>query len=359
MSLWSSFTVNVDPAITIKDGFLWGDGDYIRDGDGNPIKIEGGDDGSQGVETIGCPSESVVYPDGTISVCNNKVQIRYNGQWIDFGETSGTGNILHIAYAKNEDVSFGPDGKISNISNISISNSTGKFYDWIGLCVNNDKDDPKGWRYYTWNYVKGRDGNGVEYIFMLSKEGYTPEIDQTSYEAEELTDSELIQLVSGHSNRDEDEFLPKVNNFNGEKFYRQIWYDDPPKKVSEDWPVLWKAIRKKVNGNWRNFYPPKIENQYFPPNSLYSIVTTNDTIVIDDQTVSSEDIKNASQGELSLYYNSEIVEDGVTWSISSQNLPTGIIFDNIKEEENSIVFKSNTFKLKRDDEVPVERFNTG
>jgi len=207
MSLWSSFTVNIDHAITIKDGYLWGDGDYIRDGDGNPIKIEGGD-GSQGVETIGCPDENKTYKPGTISVCENKVKIYYNDQWIDFGESSGSGKYLHIAYA--QDINFTD----YTYKGFTTTNTNQQTYPWIGLLTDNDIDDtnlepdyPDGdqrgnpnsdeWLKfikYKWNYIKGRDGNGVEYVFLLTKEEVTkPGINETAY--------------NGHNNQD-DEFLP-------------------------------------------------------------------------------------------------------------------------------------------------------
>ena len=366
MSLWSSWTIGIDSKITIKDGFWWCNGDYLRDDNGNAIRAEGGD-GSQGVEVVNfCPGENNDYPVGTIAYCKNTgyTSIKTgDNTWYNLGETSGTGNILHIAYA--QDINF----TTRSFTGFSKTNNQQTAYPWIGFLVDDKKKDPdvgkesqesspendpiwNAFMEYKWNYVRGRDGNGVEYIFMLSKEGYTPEINQTSYEVEELTDSELSQLVSGHSNRDEDEFFPIVNNFNGEKFHRQIWYDDPPEKVSETWPILWKAIRKKVNGEWQSFRPPKKENQYFAQTSAYIITSDNDTIVLDDQSTSKEDLESASLGTLTLIYNNTPVIKDITWVINSKYdifLPySGLTVD---LNENTGAFK---VKYKEDGTATVQ-----
>lgn len=276
MSLWSSFTVNIDHAITIKDGFLWGDGDYIRDGDGNPIQIEGGD-GSQGVETIGCPDENKTYKPGTISVCENKVKIYHNDQWIDFGEGSGSGKYIHVAYAKTIDF---VNKKYTGFS--TTNSNDGTIYDWMGIMFDDKIDDTNidsdntndldgilwdTFKQYKWNYIKGRDGNGVEYVFLLTKEEVTnPGIDENTY-----VDNEGVS-----HNKQADEFLPKVKDYN--TYYQsEYWTDDPQQGVSAKWPKLWKAIRKKVNGVWQSFGEPKIENQLSIDGYFYRLVIQNDS----------------------------------------------------------------------------------
>ena len=334
MSLWSSFTVNVDPAITIKDGFLWGDGDYIRDGDGNPIKIEGGD-GSQGVETIGCPDESKTYKPGTISVCENKVKIYYNDQWIDFGEGSGSGKYIHIAYAKS--INF-DEHKYNGFS--TTNSNDGTIYDWMGIKFDDSIDDPtvtswEEFKQYKWNYIKGRDGNGVEYVFLLTKEEVTsPGINQESYD--------------GHNNQD-DEFYPRVTNYDQQKHQSSIWTDDPQQGVSETWPKLWKAIRKKVNGVWQSFGDPKIENQYFAQTSAYIITSDNDNILLDDQSTDKDIIRVAAAGNLELKYGTQTINNA-RYYIGDHNLPNHLV----------PITNGNSFNLEYNTGYTApDKFNTG
>lgn len=354
MSLWSSFTVNIDHAITIKDGFLWGDGDYIRDGDGNPIQIEGGD-GSQGVETIGCPEEDKTYKPGTISVCENKVKIYYNDQWIDFGEGSGSGKYIHVAYAKTIDF---VNKKYTGFSTTNSNN--GIIYDWMGIMFDDSIDDPKNidrdntndpdgskwyaFMQYKWNYIKGRDGNGVEYIFLLTKEEVTnPGINQESYEVEGVT-----------HNKQDDEFLPKVKdyNLNNTNYQSEYWTDDPQQGVSENWPKLWKAIRKKVNGVWQSFGPPKIENQYFAQTSIYVITSDNDNILLDDQSTDRDIISVAAAGNLELKYGTQTIDDAWYDVVDDDhNLPNHLV-PKIKNR--------NSFNLEYDTGYTApDKFNTG
>ena len=352
MSLWSSWTINVNPAITIKDGFLWGDGDYIRDGDGNPIKIEGGD-GSQGVETIGCPEGDKTYKPGTISVCENKVKIYYNGQWIDFGEGSGSGKYIHIAYAKS--INFDEH----TYDGFSTTNSNdGTIYDWMGIMFNDSIDDTKiasdntndpdgtlwnAFKQYKWNYIKGRDGNGVEYIFLLTKEEVTkPGIDENPY-----VDNERVS-----HNKQDDEFLPRVTNYDQQKYQSPTWTDDPQQGVSAEWPKLWKAIRKKVNGVWQSFGVPKKENQYFAQTSAYVITSDNDNILLDDQSTSIANLESASSGTLNLIYNNTpVIND------NNNNLIWECWNNNLSSLGLEVYINNNNFKLKYSEgNTPPEKF---
>lgn len=188
--------------------------------------------------------------------------------WLDMGEfkgqdgAAGKDSYMHIAYAAWVNIS---NGEVTAVTGFS-TDSQGNDYAWTGFCTDNTEADPGSEsrrigtgsdyvpdaRMYKWNYMKGRDGNGYERIYLLCKDGFTPTINESS----------------GVGTKEKDEFRPAVGNYNGnsEKIYGgvQYWDDDPPANISENWPVLWWAERKYdgVTKTWGSFDNPTEHNRF-------------------------------------------------------------------------------------------------
>jgi hypothetical protein len=167
--------------------------------------------------------------------------------WNDLGEFKGepgTSSYMHIAWADKVTFSGGSYATIEGF----IKVYDGKPHDWVGFCTDNNSDDPTDWKAYKWNYQRGADGSGTEYVYLLTKEGFKPTLNQ----------------ASGQGDPTKDEFLPAVSNYEAGKIYGNSRYfdDDPPASVSEDWPVLWWACRKYKDGQWQAFGDVTLHNRY-------------------------------------------------------------------------------------------------
>ena len=182
--------------------------------------------------------------------------------WLDMGEYKGEpgdSSYVHIAYATSITLS---NGIVTAVTGFTVDNS-GTDYDWWGFCTDHNETDPgrgasstdvTAARNYKWNYMKGKDGNGVEYIYLLTKEDFKPTINQSS----------------GQGTPSQGEFLPAVANYTAGKIYgnSQYWEDDPPASVSDEWPVLWWASRKYIyntstgTGSWSAFDTPTLHNRW-------------------------------------------------------------------------------------------------
>ncbi len=201
--------------------------------------------------------------------------------WVDVGEfkgEKGDNSYVHIAYARS--VSF--DGSTITAVTGFIVDSNGSDYEWMGLCADNNPLDPgasgrdagsdlANARFYKWNYMKGKDGNGYERVYLLAKDGVTPTVNQNSY----TVTSDKPNY--GHTDRTKDEFWPQVANYNSSQMQTSYWTDDPQSNPSEAWPVLWWAERK-FDGNtqtWGDFCPPTEHNRF---TSELAITLTRDNL---------------------------------------------------------------------------------
>ena len=347
MKLWAKYGVDgrdgedgSTPNIEIIDGQL-----YI---DGEPVgKIEGGS-GSEGIKIKTLTGDKVEETSGTLSFkgCTNQNAqyesytagfYSYNNQiyyysgtgcnLIKLGDSSGSGQFLHVAYAKW--VTLNENNIASSALEFTIT-STNKTKPWYGLCANDSESDPGVGLFdnateinvdggssqaardaiaqYKWNYIPGKDGNGVEFIYTLTKDG-KPGINQ----------GEGFRYNNGgyylKSDKDDDEFLPLINdqNFpsnssrpyfiidgdplpqpapsNSDNYYIYVgedqrtsptitidsdsklrhWYDDPPQDVDSTWKYRWRAQRKKINGIWSNFGNVVEDDHWVAPNVQYYI----------------------------------------------------------------------------------------
>lgn len=275
----------------------------IRDGKGYAIPMNS--DGSDAPE--------VEVKHGDCYICNSDRHLYMFTNtpavaWNDLGEfqgkpgEDGKSSYMHIAYAKKNPLNV----TTSTVDTIGFTvNSDGSQYEWMGFCTDDNESDPgRNWgslspsqkvaavNAYKWNYMKGKDGSGYEYIYLLTKEGFKPTIDENS----------------GQGSQSDDEFYPSVGNYQDGKIYgnSRYWKDDPPADISETWPVLWWASRKKSDGVWQAFGSVDLHNRYAKDgtspwiadldNEMDSVACDNDGKPVVQQTVSTN---------VSLFYGSQ------------------------------------------------------
>lgn len=266
-------TDGTTPTISIGDNKHWiingVDSGIVAEGkDGTGVEIKGEVATTSAMESSGYVTpvggSRVKADKGDCYICDaNRHLYMWDGAvWVDLGEFQGEpgkNSYMHIAYATS--ITFS-GSTVSAVTGFTVDNA-GIDYDWWGFCTDNSETDPgrgasstdvTAARKYKWNYMKGKDGNGTEYIYLLTKEDFTPTINQSS----------------GQGTPSADEFRPAVANYTAGKIYgnSQYWYDDPPTSVSETWPVLWWAKReytyKSATGksSWDNFGAVTLHNRY-------------------------------------------------------------------------------------------------
>lgn len=233
--------------------------------------------------------------------------------WVDVGEfkgDKGDNSYMHIAYAHSISQS---GGTVVGVTGFTV-NSDGSSYEWMGMCTDNNPLDPgapgrdagsdvANARFYKWNYMKGKDGSGVEYIYLLTKEDFKPTINSASY-------------TGDHGDPTKDEFYPMVGNYQTGKIYgnSQYWEDDPPADVSETWPVLWWASRKFRNGAWEHFGDVTLHNRY------------------------TKDGSNAVKMDLDNEYDSILYDGTGTVKMSGNVTTKAYLFDGITDVSGSAAF---------------------
>lgn len=265
MSKWGIYSVG--DSVEIRNGQL-----YIN-GVATGITIEGSGGEGRGIPSVCFSNETdsvTATAYGPIINCNGTVYAWYNGKWNALGQSSGGGGIMHIAYADN--ITFNPQNptEVIEVSGFTVdSSSVSK--KWTGFCFNDETTDPgknqgtnanrttntallTSVNKYKWNFRDAVDGNGIEFIFCLTKTDTAPTIDQNSY----------ISTLN-HSNKNEEEFYPKVlfeGNYQSDNTNVLgrtttdagiTWTDDPIQSVDSTWKYLWQATRKKTSQGWLNF----------------------------------------------------------------------------------------------------------
>ena len=193
--------------------------------------------------------------------------------WNDLGEFKGEpgkSSYMHIAWADEVTFSGGSYATIKGFIKVYDGNP----HDWVGFATDNSAEDPSDWKAYKWNYQRGADGSGTEYVYLLTKEGFKPTLSQTS----------------GSGTPSEDEFLPAVSNYESGKVYgnSQYFEDDPPASVSAEWQVLWWACRKYKDGAWQEFGDVTMHNRYSKDGmSVESYIYTEEAWSNQDSTVNA------------------------------------------------------------------------
>lgn len=382
----------VTPTVEIVDGY------WVINGQSTGVKAEGTD--GTGVEikgTVASPSKMTIrdgkgyaipmnsdgsdepeveVKHGDCYICNSDRHLYMFTNtpavaWNDLGEFQGKpgkNSYMHIAYAKKNPLNV----TTSTVDTIGFTvNSDGSQYEWMGFCTDDKESDPgRNWgslspsqkvaavNAYKWNYMKGKDGSGYEYIYLLTKEGFKPTIDESS----------------GQGSQSDDEFYPSVGNYQDGKIYgnSHYWNDDPPADISETWPVLWWASRKKSDGVWQAFGSVDLHNRYAKDgtspwiadldNEMDSVACDNDGKPVVQQAVSTN---------VSLFYGSQKKafitsvnggDTGITISFSNKTAATAKDSDTvtITFATNAVISGKKEFEitLTAKDDASIQRVLT-
>ena len=303
LGLWSKWAKDADVWTIDSDGYWCKNGVRYVTPDGNYVLAEGKN--GTGVELKGSvdvlfnseATQGQTSLEGVSAKIGECYSVKSTGHlyfydstsqesdipsgWVDVGEfkgEKGDNSYVHIAYARS--VSF--DGSTITAVTGFIVDSNGSDYEWMGICTDNNPLDPgasgrdagsdlANARFYKWNYMKGKDGNGYERVYLLAKDGIAPTVNQNSY----TVTSDKPNY--GHTDRTKGEFWPQVANYDSSQMQTNYWTDDPQSNPSEAWPVLWWAERK-FDGNthtWGNFCPPTEHNRF---TSELAITLTRDNL---------------------------------------------------------------------------------
>ena len=227
--------------------------------------------------------------------------------WRDLGEFKGEpgkSSYMHMAWA--DEVTFKADGvtydtvKTNGTSGHIVIVYDGKEHDWIGFCTDDNVNDPgdNEWKSYKWNYQKGKDGDGYEYVYLRTTQETAPVID-TSNPAD----------TNGRSFA-QDEYLPRATNgstIGAPKTGNYYQFTDDPQGVGNTYKYEYMSQRKKVDGSWMAFTPPTLHRVY------------------------ASDGKNAVKIDLDNEYDS-ILYDGTGTTKMSGNVTTkAYLFDGITD----------------------------
>ena len=294
MALWAKYSEDGD-SVEVRNGQL-----YINRVPQN-ITVE--EQGGGGIAVGNITQQDITNNTNN----NNYILGRYNGQlyvwidgnpghWVSLGESNGSGAYGHIAYADSVTISQVDNKTVIAISGFTVdSGSTSK--KWIGICIDDNESDPGStltkpytnppsptdWSTaqtelskYKWQYVAGKDGNGFEFIYCLTKSGVIPGIDESDG---------ITEGTNGYTsgNKLNSEFYPKITVQNGvvsqqvstsqptlnDKYY---WSDDPVGDVDSTYTTLWWANRKFVNEKWTNFRGPSKIDEWKPSEVKTDIV---------------------------------------------------------------------------------------
>lgn len=158
--------------------------------------------------------------------------------WNDLGEFKGEpgeSSYLRIAWA--EKIVFSPS---FNATYPTTDPAVGRNYDWMGIKVTKSENQAVAWSDYKWNYLRGKDGMDVEYVYIRTKVNVAPKITEAADQSQEH-----LPKVSNYSTE-----YQSVDEIDGDEFF------DDPKGVEENWPYEWMSKRERVDGVWQTFLTP-------------------------------------------------------------------------------------------------------
>jgi hypothetical protein len=173
--------------------------------------------------------------------------VSFPDYWNDMGEfkgadgadgSDGDNAYVHLAWANG--ITFENDG-FTPRSYDTFSLVKGETeYDWMGICTDNSPNDPgeNRWTEYEWNYIKGKDGDFYERVYLLTQKNITP--------------------VMTNASSQNDNFYPTVSNRTGAYgcYPMTNTFTDNPNGVREAYPFEWMSERKKSDGVWDSFSTP-------------------------------------------------------------------------------------------------------
>lgn len=167
--------------------------------------------------------------------------------WQDLGEFKGEpgqSQYMHIAWASKINFTGNPQ-QFSSAENFTKNYVAGQSYDWMGVTVDaNESDATLEAVNYKWNYLKGKDGSDVEYVYLRTKVNTAPTITEAAVQTPER--------------------YPAVANYEdytaGDAEHDT--FTDDPNGVTDTWKYEWVSRREKsYNANtgkmeWGAFLSP-------------------------------------------------------------------------------------------------------
>lgn len=225
-------------------------------------------------------------------------------------------------------------------------------YEWMAYAAKQDTvwGEYKGpilWAKYG---EKGTDGDSVEYIFSLQKEEIT--------DPSTIINTDIANEFSIVTNKTQDDFIP--NNPIATDPVEQ--WSDNPRNVSEAYPYQYVSIRKKKNGIWEDFSIPTIWAKFGKDGdpgivSGYLLLNNNDTVILDNDTITNTAIQAAANAEFSIQNTSGKTDYTVTYYLDNSSTilnildatidsTTGILSYTVKANSNSLPLGVYNAKIK-------------
>lgn len=198
--------------------------------------------------------------------------------WHDFGEFQGEGAYVHIAWAETITIEDGHVHSSGFVLDKELSDNIAGL-DWMGIYTDNKINDSRDEDDYKWNYLRGRDGDDVERVYIRTAIEVTPEIEYTvqpgdvrvypEYPADGVTKTyqsqEYLPFVANPV--DDDTVNPPIVGCQPDggayvDSLEKFQFTDDPLGVTSTLPYEWMAERKKRDGEWKYFSVPSLHATY-------------------------------------------------------------------------------------------------
>lgn len=200
-----------------------------------------------------------------------------SAMWQDLGEFKGEpgqSQYMHIAWASKINFTGSPQ-QFASAEGFTKDYVAGRSYDWMGVAVDsNDSDANLEAVNYKWNYLKGKDGNDVEYVYLRTKVNTAPTITEAAVQT-----PERYPAVANYS------------NYAAGDVEHDTFTDDP-NGVNDPWKYEWVSRREKSYNpttgkmEWGQFLSParlwsKWADQGEPGENAFYVKPSVVQIVID------------------------------------------------------------------------------
>lgn len=194
------------------------------------------------------------------------------------------------------------------------------------------KNDANTWSDFTapilWAKYgeKGKDGDGVQYIFTTTSKNEAP--------ANPIVNLVNFETDEAYQNTEGEEYIPSIEVSGG-----QVWEDNPIELDGDTKKYCWVSVRKYRNGQWKKYSDPTLWTKWVDSSGT----VTGDVLVIDmdpdwaminsdessvettirafrgDDPVIIQDVTNISES-VSYTFNASTDDSGITWKVVISNI---------------------------------------
>lgn len=198
--------------------------------------------------------------------------------WQDFGEFQGEGAYVHIAWAENVTIEGGEIHTTGFVLDKNLSDNIAGL-DWMGIYTDNKINDSLDATKYKWNYLRGRDGDNIERVYIRTAVEVTPEIEYTiqsgdvrvyppytvdgvqkTYQSQEYLPFVANPIDDDTTTPPIEGCQPDAETYNDSEDKYQ--FTDNPQGVTSTLPYEWMSERKKRDGEWKYFSTPSLHATY-------------------------------------------------------------------------------------------------